>query len=370
MGTRATKTQAALFDAPGSPFRTTDVETPEPAQGEVLVRIEHATVCGSDVHTVLGRRVEPTPTVLGHEAIGIVEQLGSNPPDKMCGAPIDVGDRVTWSVASSCGRCERCDNGLPQKCFDLLKYGHCKAEERDILTGGFAERILLKPGTAIVGIGDLPWQLACPLNCATATVAAALKENLDLTEKRVLILGAGMLGVTAVAMCHQRSAKTLCVLDKSSDRLETAREFGATETIQVSANSNETSTTQPGSQLLSDHEFDLIVELTGDSALTQHCIRHAAIGGSIVLVGAVTPVEPVSLDPQQFVRRCLRMRGVHNYGPTDLFDAVTFMQDYGHNYPFGTLVGSVFPLREIDSAFKEAIRGEVLRVAIQPWSEP
>src|SRR5690606_8004475 len=89
----------------------------ELAPGDVLVGISLATVCGSDLHTIAGRRAEPTPCVLGHEAVGII--VASARPG------FAEGQRVTWSLADHCGRCPACTEWkLPQKCARLFKYGH------------------------------------------------------------------------------------------------------------------------------------------------------------------------------------------------------------------------------------------------------
>lgn len=367
--TVAEKTQAAFFDAPGSPLRLESVETPIPVEGEVLVRVEHATVCGSDVHTFLGRREEPTPTVLGHEAIGTVEAVGSEPPQKMCGDVVRVGDRITWSVASSCGQCPRCTGGLPQKCLELLKYGHCRAEGRQVLSGGFAQHILLQPGTAIVDIGALPWRLATPLNCATATICATLSEHTELRDRRILILGAGMLGITAAAICRERGADHIAMVDQNPNRLETALRFGVSETVCHNRQDLDSTEGRSTDLFQSHHTFDVILELTGSSQLLQKAILNAAIGGSIILAGAVAPAAPILLDPQGFVRKCLRMRGVHNYTPQDLVAAVEFMHSSGDKYPFASLVGSCYPLHSLELAMDEAKTGRAMRVAIEPWSD-
>ena len=109
---------AQVFDGPGQPFRPEQYPLPTPGPGERIVAIRCATLCGSDVHTVEGRRHEPTPAILGHEGIGEVIAAGT-------GVEHDLGRRVTWTLADSCGQCRFCQQlDLPQKCDDLFKYGH------------------------------------------------------------------------------------------------------------------------------------------------------------------------------------------------------------------------------------------------------
>ena len=86
--------------------------------GQVLVKLEGATLCNSDLHTLSGRRVEPTPTILGHEGCGTVLVSARN--------SVSVGQRVTFSVTDICQNCDRCREGPQQKCHQLMKYGHSK----------------------------------------------------------------------------------------------------------------------------------------------------------------------------------------------------------------------------------------------------
>src|SRR6516162_3148978 len=112
--------QAAVFDGAGKPFRFECVAPPKLEAGEVRVRVSLCTICTSDLHTFAGRRPGPTPCVLGHEAVGVVEETGGVVCDFEEGYPLIAGDRVVWSVANSCGRCFFCRQTLlPQKCERL-----------------------------------------------------------------------------------------------------------------------------------------------------------------------------------------------------------------------------------------------------------
>ncbi|WP_199549507.1 alcohol dehydrogenase catalytic domain-containing protein, partial [Streptomyces sp. N35] len=168
----------ARWDGPGLPFTLVDTRgAAEPGPGEVLVRIDLATVCGSDLHTATGRRTAPAPSVLGHEQVGTVLAVGGDvfaqALPSQGGTPLVPGLRVVWSVTASCGDCDRCGRGLTQKCRALFKYGHELLDELAPLTGGFATHCVLRPGTAIVVIPDeLPDEVAAPASCATVAVEA------------------------------------------------------------------------------------------------------------------------------------------------------------------------------------------------------
>lgn len=205
----------ARWDGVGRGFTVVSTAAPRDlAPGEVLARVDLATVCGSDVHSVFGRRSSPAPGVLGHEQVGTVLAVGpGTPPLRVDGVPIEPGMRVVWSVAASCEQCDRCEADLPQKCRRLLKYGHEPLTDSWVLSGGFATHCVLQPGTAVVAVpAEVPDTVAAPASCATATVAAVLgAANRSLAGARVLVAGAGMLGLTAVAMAAQAGALVTAV---------------------------------------------------------------------------------------------------------------------------------------------------------------
>ncbi len=136
--------RAAVFVGPKLPLEIRTLPIPSTESEEALVAIECATICGSDLHTMNGIRQECCPSILGHEAVGYVVEVGSPPLLDVHGIALEVGDRVTWSTIVSCGACDRCLRGLPQKCRSLSKYGHDLAEGRRALCGGLAEYLLLR----------------------------------------------------------------------------------------------------------------------------------------------------------------------------------------------------------------------------------
>ncbi|MBP2368002.1 zinc-binding dehydrogenase [Pseudonocardia parietis] len=382
MTTTVATARYARWDGTGEPFRLVDTALPaRPAPGEVLVRVDLATVCGSDLHTTRGHRSSPVPGVLGHEQVGRVVAVGSTPvggtpvgntavgataagaapggpgPRHIDGAPVLVGDRIVWSVAASCGHCRRCRRGLPQKCTDLLKYGHEPLDEAHPLTGGFATHCVLAPGTATVVVPDaVPDLVAAPASCATATVAAVLDAAvLDAAGRlgpgdRVLVTGAGMLGVTAVAMAARMGAEVVAA-DPHADRRERALRFGATAAVEV-----------PDAGA-----FDVALELSGAAPAVRTCLDSLDVGGTAVLAGSVSPGPAVALDPERTVRGLHTIVGVHNYAPRHLAAAVEFLATEHARFPFAELVGGPWPLEDLDAAFAAAgAPGAAPRQAVRP----
>ena len=321
---------------------------PQLQRGEALVRITCCTLCGSDLHTISGRRSEPSPSILGHEILGVVEEVSSEPALDVRGDSLKPGDRITWSVCVSCQSCERCRSGLPQKCHHLQKYGHALAEGRFALSGGLAEAILLRADSAIVKVPDeLPDHVACPANCATATVMAAFNAIGPVEGKRVLLLGAGLLGLTAVAVARYRGALATVVSDPAPERMELARQFGADQCVE-------------------ENGFDVVMDFSGSVDAIEAGLEKAGIGARIVLVGSVMKCRDMKLNPEKVIRNCWQIHGIHNYAPADLLDAVQFLNDQHQSYPFADVVSAELALDRIDHAIQFAEAERPIRVAVRP----
>lgn len=353
-----------MFVGAGRPLELRRFTLPELEAGEALVRLECCTICGSDLHTVGGARNEPAPSVLGHEALGVVDAVGRPAPCDLQGRPLQPGDRITWSVAVSCGECDRCQRGLPQKCRKLAKYGHELAEGRTALSGGLGEFVLLRRGSTVVRVADnLPAEVICPVNCATATIAAACRVAGEIAGRNVLIFGAGMLGLTAAAYAKSQGASTVTVCDVHPRRLERARGFGADDAVEWRSDSNDLR-----QALLRGRTelFDIVLELSGAPDAVEAAFEMGGVGAKIVLVGSVMKSRPVAVDPETVVRRWLSIHGVHNYGPGDLQAAVAFLEQFGAVYPFAELVEFTYPLAEANTAIETAQHARPFRVAIRP----
>ena len=257
---------------------------------------------------------------------------------------------MTWSIAASCGDCRLCNDDLPQKCDSLHKYGH-EAFATDPLSGGLGEYCVLKPGTRIVRLpDDLPDEVACPANCATATVAAAMRKAGDVKNRSVLVMGTGMLGLTTCAFASASGASEVVACDIDESRLRVATEFGATRLVQS----------------LDGDTFDFVFEMSGNSAAVAAGFEATTIGGVVVLVGSVSPSKRVPVDPERIVRRLMTIHGVHNYKPDDLATAVEFLHRHHQRFPFADLVESSFALTEAQAAMEHAEAERPIRVVVRP----
>lgn len=329
-------TRAAVWTGAGMEVRA--VPLPQPADGEMVVRIRLATVCGSDLHTVAGRRPGPCPSVLGHEAVGDIVAVGTQ-------RGVAVGDRMVWSVTAACGRCRRCRSGRTAKCTEVRKVGHEPFTGDWPLSGSYAEHIVLPAGVTVVPVPEeLPDAVAAPAACATATVMATLEAAGDLTGRRVLLCGAGMLGVTAAAACSEAGAD-VAITDIDAGRVRVGQRFGGMA-----------DTGGP---------VDVVIDFSGATAAVSAALARLDVGGVLVLAGSVLPGPPLWVDPETVVRQWLTITGVHNYEPRHLEQAVAFLHRTRDRFPWAEVIAEPVGLDAIDSVLRPAPPG-TLRAAVAP----
>lgn len=363
--------EAVVFRGAGRPFERVSVPTLELHPGEMLVAVELATICGSDVHTAQGDRSAPVPLVLGHEQVGRVVALGPGRPARTVdGVPLSVGDRVVWGVAVGCGRCRYCRASLPQKCISLLKYGHERIRRGWELTGGFATHVHLRARTPIVTVSDeLPSVVVAPAACSTATVMAALASASavrQVADAVVVVSGCGMLGLTAIAAARAAGAATIVASDPDPARRALAHEFGA----DAVGDGTPEGLRRALRRARAHDGYGIALEVSGAPAAVQALFDFADIGAALVLVGSVFPTGAVAFDPEEVVRRMLTVRGVHNYSPEHLLQAVRFLENACDPGLFSALVGMQHPLDELEQAMQDARAGVATRVAVAPHPGP
>ena len=356
--------QISQFHGTGTPFEISEMPvtiTPE----NILVRISLSTICGSDLHTVSGRRGADTPCVLGHEIVGTI--AAPTRLRSITGEPLNEGDRVTWSLTTACGTCDYCVNrGLPQKCKTMFKYGHARSEGATALSGGFATHILLRPGTAVYHIPEsVSDGEAVPVNCAFATVVNGLTTIGTHPNESAVIHGAGMLGIYAACYLRELDYNIVAVVDINEERLQTAKRFGATHTFNPEKASIE-AIDSALKQLTNGRGVDLGVEVSGVTSGLPNLVTWAAIGGRVLTLGYVYPNAHTPIDAHQIVTKCVTLRGVHNYHYTALGTALGFVEEHRGRYPFAELIGQTYPLQDINKAFEHAMRQDKIRIAIEP----
>ena len=338
---------AAVFSEVDSPFIYQRFCQPSLGSGEVLVAILLTTLCGSDLHTYCGRRRGPTPMVLGHEAVGRVVAVGSGLD------PSWVDQRITWTLTDSCGVCDPCTRwDLPQKCERLFKYGHGSVSDGSGLNGCYATHMVLRSGTHLVRVpNSLSDAMVAPANCALATMIAVL-ESLPTPGERVVIQGAGLLGLYGCALLKTAGWKEVFVVDRQPARLLAVPRFGGVPILSTAHNA------------IQANSADVVIEVTGSASVIADGISWLRPGGHYAIAGLVHPDSALQLTGETLIRKCLTLRGVHNYAPQDLATAVEFLEANHSRYPFAELVSKSFPLAEVNEAFRFAEAERPVRVAV------
>lgn len=345
------------------------LEYPLPAVEEacVLVRVQCCTICGSDVHSWSGSRPTPLPIILGHEIVGTIVQCGSGLTHDSNDAPLQVGDRITWTLMDNCGRCYYCrTKQLPMKCRHLKKYGHVACGEPPHFHGGFAEYCYITPGTCCFKLPDsLSDEVAAPANCALSTVLAAW-ESIELQPfENVLIQGAGALGVYAAALAAHQGCGRIIVLDILDSRLEFIKQFGATDVLNTRDMSQEAIIAHIR-DLTQGHGVDCGLESAGVPGLIPlglQCLRH---GGRYVELGCVFPEADFQCDAFDIVFKRLTIKGIHNYDAHHLQRAVDFLTATQDRFPFQEMITHRVALDEVASGLSTAKAGKAIRVAVFP----
>lgn len=339
----------------------------KPRPGELLVRVRMSTICRSDLHSWEGKRPSPTPGILGHEIVGVIEAMGDAVGPDLRGAELRVGGRVTWTLCVFCGSCYYCRVlDMPQKCVRLRKYGHEPAADPPHLLGGFAEYCYLLPGTGVLAVPEeLADEEAAPVNCGVATMIAATEAASIRVGDAVAVQGVGLLGLYGIAIARARGARLIVGLDAVEERLEMARRFGADAVLNVAAADGPT-VVRTVREICPPDGPDAVIEVCGVPAVLPQGLQMLRKGGRYAVAGTVFPGADVSIDANLVVSKWITLRGVHNYHPRHLVQALDFVQRNRKVFPLAELVDARFSLREIDAAFAQAAERRALRAAVVP----
>lgn len=342
------------FNEKQSSLTAGEISVPTLKNEEILIKIKFTSLCRSDINTFIGKRSEKTPTILGHEIVGEIVAFGPDAGKKdIRSSKLNVGDIVTWGIFASDPEDRLSKIGLPQKANDLFKYGHETITEHSHLHGGLADYIILRKNTPLIKfLSPLPLEVCSIVNCSVATVAASLRLAENLTNRSILIIGAGMLGIIAVAMLQHYENASVTVVDISEVRLNKARQFGANQT-----------------HLFEDFDlnlefYDIVIDYSGIHEAIHLGMKKLNVGGIAIWVGATFPQKSLSINPEEVIRKILTIKGIHNYNVDDLITAVEFIEHYNQKYKFEQLIEQSFDLENVQSAFEFALENNSYRVGI------
>lgn len=297
--------QAAVLDAVGQEFRVAEVEIDKPKSGEVLVKVKASGLCASDLNAIDGKRkLVPFPAVIGHEAAGIVEEVG---PDVLS---IKVGDHVIMSIVPNCGYCDYCKMGAPNYCttagdamgvgglFDMTSRLSENGNHLNqfLCVASFAEYAVVPQSGIVVIPKEMPLDRAALISCAVLTGYGAVMNTAKVKAgSTVAVFGCGGVGLNSVQGARIAGASTIVAVDISDEKLALAKKLGATHILNASK----------------DDPVKFIKELCGgadyvfDASGRESTISQAwlatGVFGQLTLVGLLKNGAQLTLDAGPFV---------------------------------------------------------------------
>ena len=359
------KIAAAVLPAPGARFEVTELELAPPGPGEVLVKIAATGLCGSDLHALEGgRRVVPFPTVLGHEAGGVVVETGPGV------TRLRTGDHVVLSIVPSCGRCTRCRRGRPNYCTvaagameagtlldgtGRLRRGD-QAVHHFLAVSSFAEYAVVPESGAVAVSERIPLDRAALISCAVLTgVGAAVNTAQVQPGSRVAVFGCGGVGLNAVQGARICGAERIVAVDVQADKLELARRFGATDLVHAGEQDPVAAIRELTGGV--DHAF----EAAGRQAAIQQAWRALDVGGELVVVGLMAHGASLTLDADPFVNE-QRIRGCYFGSAVVNRDVPALVGRYlAGELLLDEMISSRIGLDGLDTAFDRLRAGEGAR---------
>lgn len=358
--------KAMILTKYGEPDVLQDVEIPERKEGDILVKVQLAGICGTDVHQNLGDLSirPPEPMIQGHETIGKIVELNGVDKD-VAGTPLKVGDRILWAH-QFCGECYYCKIlGQPYMCTHSKGYGFAPPKA---LRGGMAEYELVTKGTDVVKIPDsVTDEEALGVGCAFRTVVCGFDKIMKYggvpTGGTVVVQGVGPVGLYSVVMAAQTGAAKIIAVDGFENRLEFAKKWGATHTI----NLNEIKDSHERANLVREMTggigAEVVIECSGFPPAINEGIDYLAKEGKYLIMGQ-TSRRSVEVIPNDFMSKNACMIGSGSADIRHFIKALKFIEAYREKYPFGELISHTYSLEDANLALNNMLRGVDLKAAI------
>ncbi|MBH0775402.1 S-(hydroxymethyl)mycothiol dehydrogenase [Nocardia bovistercoris] len=272
--------------AKGAPVEIVDIVIPDPGPHDVVVRVQACGVCHTDLHYREGGINDEFPFLLGHEAAGVVETVGAQVTH------VAAGDFVVLNWRATCGQCRACKRGRPWYCFDsgnaskpmTLADGTELSPALGI--GAFADKTLVHERQCTKVDPDADPAVAGLLGCGVmAGIGAAMNTGNVSRGDSVAVIGCGGVGDAAIAGARLAGARTIIAVDRDPAKLEWAREFGATHTVDASTED----VVERVKELTDEVGADVVIEAVGRPETWKQAFYARDLAGTVVLVGVPTP---------------------------------------------------------------------------------
>jgi len=353
--------RAAVCYEFGKPLVVEEVELDPPQMGEVQVKVAACAICHSDIYKIRGEWGGEPPMVAGHEIAGVVDQVDDGVKD------VVPGDHVVVSLLPSCGRCFFCTIGRPYNCaasFPLdhesrLRNKHGVPLVHAFQTAGFAEYTIVDQSQVVKIEDDMPMDRACLLACGVITGFGAVVNTAHVPAgSSVVVVGLGGVGMNVVQGAALAGAVKIVAVDLLDSKLEAARQFGATHTI----NGRDRDICEAVLALTGGRGADYAFAVVGSSRVIAETCRLVRKGGTTVIVGMppnddanfVTSAHELSYDRT--------IMGSFMGSTRPLIDVPRLVELYQQGrLKLDELITHRYPLERINEAIEETERGEALR---------
>lgn len=337
---------ALVKAAPAPGLVLEDLPVPEPGPTDVVVRVTHAAICGTDLHIESwddwARGAVVPPVVIGHEFVGRVVAIGS----QVTGTA--VGTRVAGEGHVICGYCRNCRAGHGHLCRNTVGIGIHR-------NGGFAEFVAIPATNAYPVPDSIPDETAAILDPLGNAVHTAL--SYDLVGEDVLITGAGPIGQMAAAVCRHAGARHVVVTDVQPGRLLIAEQMGATRAVEP----GEDSLRSVMHDLGMTEGFDVALEMSGNPNAVSDVFAVINHGGSVALLGLFG--EPATVDLNQAILKGLTIKGIYGRKMFETWYKATAMLDSGLDVT--PVITHRFALEDHLLAFETLRSGEASKIILE-----
>ena len=353
--------RAVVARAKGEPVTVEVIEVPDPGPGEVLVTVQACGVCHTDLHYREGAINDDFPFLLGHEAAGIVEEVGDGVTN------VAVGDFVVLNWRAVCGQCRSCLRGRPWYCFathnatQKMTLGGVELSPA-LGIGAFAEKTLVAAGQATKVDPAAPPEVAGLIGCGVmAGLGAAMNTGGVGRGDSVAVFGCGGVGDAAIAGSRLAGAHTIIAVDIDDRKLDIARNFGATHTV----NSTNEDPIEAIRGLTRGNGVDVAIEAVGLPATYEQAFYSRDLAGTVVLVGVPNPEMKVELPMIEVFGRggTLKSSWYGDCLPSRDFPMLIDLYLQGR-LDLDRFVSETIALDEVEEAFHAMERGEVLRSVV------
>ncbi|MEM7800803.1 MAG: Zn-dependent alcohol dehydrogenase [Chloroflexota bacterium] len=356
--------RAAVCREFGKPLTIEEVEIDDPNAGEVKVKVSACAICHSDITYADGGWGGVLPAVYGHEAAGVVEQVGPGVTS------LAVGDPVIITLIRSCGTCFYCIQGNPTMCETSFPLD-AQSPLRDatgapiihgLRTAAFAEYVVVHESQLMAIPNDLSFETASLLACGVITGLCAVTNTAQIPAKSsVVVIGTGGVGLNSIQGAALSGAYPLIAVDLNDDKLEAAHEFGATHTL----NPTKVDAVEETKRLTEGRGVDYVFVTVGSAAVMSNALSYLNRGGSMVIVGLPPTGHKSEIEFSEMASESQKILGSKMGSVRLKVDIPKLVALYqAGQLKLDELITRTYPLEEINEAIKAVKNGDALRNVI------